>query len=126
MSLVSECPHSLVPMLMARNKKEHLAVWNMSDSGAQGAQKPARPHLGGKGGQTVVKLQLWARENGELCLGLAEKGPLLCGIVPAVGQGSSLGHRDRVVWDSEKGRWRLWLLYCVGNNLSCLLAQPQI
>lgn len=109
-------------MLVARNKekKEHLAVWSIGNSGAQGAHGPARPDLAGKGGQNVVKLQVWARGGGELCLGLAEKGPWLCGIVPAGGQGSSLGHRVSVVWDSENWRCRLWLLYCVGNNLSWL------
>lgn len=38
--------------------------------------------------ETVVKLQVWARKVGELCLDLAAKGPLLCEIIPAVEQGS--------------------------------------
>lgn len=46
------CPYSLAPRLVARNKKEHLAVWNIGDSGAQGAHEP---DMGEKGGQTVVK-----------------------------------------------------------------------
>lgn len=67
-------------------------MWNIGDSGAQGAHEP---DMGEKDGQIDVKLQVWARGSGELCLGLAEKRPLLCGIVPAVGQGSWLGHRGQ-------------------------------
>lgn len=81
-------------VLMARNKKEPLAVWNTGDSGAQGAQSQPGHTWEGKVVK-LVKLQVWARESGELCLGLAEKRPLLSEIVPAVGQGSWLSHRGQ-------------------------------
>lgn len=57
----SWCPYSLAPRLVARNKKEHLAVWNIGDSGAQGAHEP---DTGEKGGQTVVKYRYGQGEVG--------------------------------------------------------------